>query len=212
MYASPMQRFTHLFARLAVVAAVFCATLVGAAAAHAQSVTVQLGQNATLGTILTDGTGKTLYRFTKDSANTSVCYDACAQNWPPLLTTGTPTAGTGVSGKLGTTARTDGMQQVTYDGMPLYFFAGDKSAGDTNGQNVGTVWFVINATAAAPVAAPAAPAAAPAPAAPAAAPTAPAQLPKTSGETTNLAPFALAGILALSLGGMLAYRARRQAK
>jgi predicted lipoprotein with Yx(FWY)xxD motif/plastocyanin len=107
--------------------------------------TVKVGQSGSLGTFLVDAKGMTLYLFLKDTPNTSNCYDACAQNWPPLLTSGSPVAGDGLdAAKLGTTARTDGTMQVTYNGWPLYYFAADKQAGDTNGQDVKQVWYVIS--------------------------------------------------------------------
>jgi len=83
--------------------------------------------------------------FTKDKGSTSECYAACAAAWPPLLATGPVT----ISGKftvprdLGTTTRTDGTKQVTYGGHPLYYFAGDTAAGQTKGQGVGGVWFLV---------------------------------------------------------------------
>jgi predicted lipoprotein with Yx(FWY)xxD motif len=108
--------------------------------------TVNLGKNDKLGSFLVDGKGMTLYLFTKDTTNTTVCYDKCATAWPPLLTTGTPAAGTGVdASKFGTTKRTDGTTQVTYNGWPLYYFQKDKAPGDVTGQNVGSVWFVVSA-------------------------------------------------------------------
>jgi predicted lipoprotein with Yx(FWY)xxD motif len=106
---------------------------------------VNVGQNATMGSFLVDSKGMTLYIFTKDTPNTSNCYGGCATAWPPLLTTGAPTPGTGVDdSKLGTTKRTDGTTQVTYNGLPLYYWAKDKIAGDTTGQGVPNVWYVIN--------------------------------------------------------------------
>lgn len=105
---------------------------------------VMIGKTA-LGEILVAENGKTLYMFTRDANGESACYDACAVNWPPLLTEARPQAGEGVDpAKLGTTKRKDGKLQVTYNGMPLYFWAGDSAPGDTNGQNVGGVWFVVN--------------------------------------------------------------------
>ncbi|MBK9711232.1 MAG: cupredoxin domain-containing protein [Kouleothrix sp.] len=145
--------------------------------ALAQGVTVTATNNPTLGTILTDSQGKTLYAFLKDTPNvSSACYDRCATTWPPLLIAeGNPVAGEGVNGNLlGVLVRTDGNRQVMYNGMPLYYFATDANPGDTKGQGVGKVWFVMNLDAAGTPAplpaapAPAAPAsAAPAPAAPA---------------------------------------------
>ena len=109
------------------------------------SVTVDAGQNAALGSFLVDSKGMTLYIFTKDTPNTSVCNGGCAAAWPPLLTSGAPNAGTGVTASmLGTTTRSDGTTQVTYNGMPLYYWAKDKAAGDTTGQGVQNVWFVIS--------------------------------------------------------------------
>ncbi len=108
-------------------------------------ITVNTVDNPTLGKILVNSQGMTLYLYTKDTPNTSSCYDKCAANWPPLLVTGTPTGGVDIdTAKLGTTKRTDGSTQVTYNGWPLYTYIGDKSAGDTTGQNVGSVWFVVS--------------------------------------------------------------------
>jgi len=116
------------------------------APAAAGAATVNLGENETLGSFLVDDNGMTLYLFTKDSPNTTVCYDNCAIAWPPLLTTGDPVAGEGVDASLfGTTTRTDGTVQVTYNGWPLYYYEKDKAAGDVTGQDVGGVWFVVSA-------------------------------------------------------------------
>jgi predicted lipoprotein with Yx(FWY)xxD motif len=83
--------------------------------------------------------------FTKDEPSVSNCYDQCAAAWPPLLTTNaTPTGPDSISAGLGTTTRTDGSLQVTYNGMPLYYWISDQKPGDTTGQNVGGVWFVVN--------------------------------------------------------------------
>ena len=105
---------------------------------------VNSGQTAALGSFLVDSKGITLYLYTKDTPNTSNCYGGCASYWPPLLTNGAPVAGTGVTASmLGITKRTDGTTQVTYNGWPLYYYASDKAAGDTTGENVQGVWFVI---------------------------------------------------------------------
>lgn len=106
---------------------------------------IMVAKNDTLGSFLVDDKGMTLYLYTKDTPNTTVCYDKCATAWPPLLTTGAPVAGDGADdSKLGTTTRKDGSIQVTYNGWPLYYFAKDTKAGDTTGQSVGSVWFVIS--------------------------------------------------------------------
>lgn len=107
------------------------------------NVTVQLAETD-LGEIVVDGDGNALYLFTPDAQGESTCYDGCADAWPPLI--GEATAGTGLdAGLFGSVARDDGSAQVTYNGWPLYYFAGDTSDGDTNGQGVNDVWFVLNA-------------------------------------------------------------------
>jgi predicted lipoprotein with Yx(FWY)xxD motif len=114
-------------------------------AASSGAANVMVGKSDALGSFLVDDKGMTLYLFTKDTPNTSNCYDKCATAWPPLLTTGNPVGGAGIdASKLGTTKRTDGSMQVTYAGWPLYYFAKDTKPGDTTGQNVGSVWFVIS--------------------------------------------------------------------
>jgi len=132
------------------------------APAPASGAMVNVGQDATLGSFLVDSKGMTLYLFTKDTPNTSTCYGGCAKAWPPLLTTGAPSGGAGVNASLlGTTARTDGTTQVTYNGWPLYYWAKDKAAGDTTGQGVQNVWYVIDPAGKSVTTAPAASAPAP---------------------------------------------------
>jgi predicted lipoprotein with Yx(FWY)xxD motif len=98
-----------------------------------------------LGTILVDGEGMTLYLFMPDAQGASQCVDSCASTWPPLA--GPATAGDGVDEALISTAeRPDGSAQVTYNGWPLYRFASDAAAGDTNGQGVGDIWYVVDAS------------------------------------------------------------------
>src|SRR3954451_23595756 len=98
------------------------------------------------GTVLTDDKGRVLYMFNPDNRGDSVCYDQCAAAWPPVLTTGKPTAGNGADASmLGTTTRKDGKTQVTYNKYPLYTFACDAKPGDTNGQAVKSIWWVVNA-------------------------------------------------------------------
>lgn len=109
--------------------------------ASAGAVTVEV-TSSDLGDILVDGEGVTLYVFDNDTDENSTCYDECEANWPPV--TGEATAGEGADESLlGTSERDDGTTQVTYAGHPLYYFAGDQSAGDTNGQGVGDVWWVV---------------------------------------------------------------------
>jgi len=106
---------------------------------------VALATDPKLGSILVDDKGMTLYLFTTDTPNTSSCYGKCAQFWPPLLTSGAPVGGAGLdASKFGTTTRTDGTVQATYNGWPLYYFAKDKKPGDVTGQKVQGTWFVIS--------------------------------------------------------------------
>jgi predicted lipoprotein with Yx(FWY)xxD motif len=101
--------------------------------------------SAALGEILVDGEGRTLYLFMPDAQGTPTCEGDCAGNWPPLV--GQAAAGEGVDAALiGTAQRSDGTSQVTYNGWPLYHFAGDAAAGDTNGQGINDVWFAVSAT------------------------------------------------------------------
>jgi predicted lipoprotein with Yx(FWY)xxD motif len=105
-------------------------------------------RSTSLGRVLVDGNGMTLYLFEKDTGPMSTCSGDCATEWPPLTTNGAPKAGTGVSAsKLGTTKRSDGTMQVTYNGHPLYAYVGDQNAGDTTGQGLdffGAVWYVLS--------------------------------------------------------------------
>ncbi|MFE9856360.1 hypothetical protein [Streptomyces sp. NPDC005780] len=101
-----------------------------------------------LGTILVDGDGRTLYLWEADTASESTCDGDCAKAWPPVTVTGKPLAGKGVKAALlGTTTRDDGRKEITYNGHPLYRYAGDTNAGDTNGQGsngFGAAWYVLD--------------------------------------------------------------------
>jgi predicted lipoprotein with Yx(FWY)xxD motif len=103
--------------------------------------------NSSLGSILVNSTGHTLYLFKADSSTMSACTGACASAWPPLLANGTPTTGTGLTAsKLGTITRSGGNRQVTYNGHPLYLFIKDTKPGQTTGQGVtafGAAWFAL---------------------------------------------------------------------
>ena len=102
-----------------------------------------------LGKVLVDSRGRTLYLFTKDSGTKSACSGACATAWPPLRASGKPTVSGGAKASLvGTTTRSDGKPQVTYNGHPLYSFIKDKKSGDTNGEGLtafGGSWFAVSA-------------------------------------------------------------------
>ena len=100
------------------------------------------------GAFLTSSNGRAVYLWVKDGKNMSACTGACAGAWPPVTTTGAPTAGSGVKASdLGTITRSGGTKQVTYDGHPLYFFSGDSGAGMTNGQGsdgFGAKWWLVS--------------------------------------------------------------------
>ena len=122
------------------------------AAAHAKGgnsaqATVSVATTS-LGNILVNSRGLTLYVFEKDSAAKSTCNASCAASWPPLSAAGKLTAGSGASASLlGTINRSDGRRQVTYDGHPLYLFAGDTHPGDTNGEGLtafGAAWLAVS--------------------------------------------------------------------
>jgi predicted lipoprotein with Yx(FWY)xxD motif len=112
-----------------------------------------------LGTILVNARARTLYLFAKDRSGKSMCSGSCAKFWPPLVATARPTAGHGVKASLlGRTRRSDGRMQVTYNKHPLYTFALDKSAGQTNGEgssNFGAKWYAVSARGTAVIKAPA---------------------------------------------------------
>jgi predicted lipoprotein with Yx(FWY)xxD motif len=115
------------------------------AAVAASDAAVQLVDNP-LGTILVDGKGMTLYLFTKDTATTSNCAGACLTAWPPLTATSVPKVGTGLDAASFTLADgAAGTKLLTFNGHPLYYFAKDTKPGDTTGQKVGGVWFVLDA-------------------------------------------------------------------
>jgi predicted lipoprotein with Yx(FWY)xxD motif len=110
--------------------------------------TVSLGKTK-LGMILVNSRGHTLYLFAKDRNGESACSGSCAKFWPPLLSSRKPTAGAGVkSSLLGTTRRSDGRLQVTYNRHPLYTYALDKRAGQTRGEGnlaFGARWYAVSA-------------------------------------------------------------------
>ncbi len=101
---------------------------------------------SSLGEIVVDGTGMTVYVFDKDAqgATTSACTGECIANWPAVTTESAEPAVEGVTGEVGTIDAADGSKQLTLDGWPLYTFAGDTSPGDVNGQGVNGVWWVVS--------------------------------------------------------------------
>jgi predicted lipoprotein with Yx(FWY)xxD motif len=104
-------------------------------------------ENSSLGRILDDSQGRTLYLFQRDTGTKSACFGPCATNWPPVRSAN-PTVGSGADASMiGTTKRSDGKPQVTYNGHPLYTFKGDSGPGDTSGQGIsafGGLWYAVS--------------------------------------------------------------------
>src|SRR5215831_14338883 len=115
--------------------------------------TIQTAKVPGVGTVLTNGDGVTLYLFEADTGTTSACTGACAAAWPPVITSGNATGTMGAtSSMLGTTTRDDGTTQVTYNGHPLYTYAGDTGSGQANGEGLNTyggLWYAVNTAGAA---------------------------------------------------------------
>lgn len=149
-----------LFSILAAMAMILSACMSSATPAQTSSVTlpvsnptaaasnvptIEVVTDPSLGKILADGNGNTLYIFTKDAPDQSNCDAKCLANWPPLVSSGTPKLGPGVDASLiGTAVLADGAKIVTYDHMPLYYFINDTLPGQTSGQDVGSVWYVVS--------------------------------------------------------------------
>jgi predicted lipoprotein with Yx(FWY)xxD motif len=132
---------------------VCCAALLGAAAATAASHAVRAAvgvRTTTLGKVLVDRNGHTLYLFEKDKRGMSSCAGSCASFWPPLVANGKPVVGAGVKRSLlGTTKRSDSRRQITYRGHPLYRFSLDTRAGQTKGEGLdafGAHWYAVSPT------------------------------------------------------------------
>lgn len=127
-----------------------CSTETSAPAPVKTSVTLELKENATFGMHLTTSANSSLYLFSNDSkgAESSACNDACAATWPAFTFDAEASelvTGQGLDqSKLGSFKRADGKTQITYNGWPLYTFSKDAAPGDTNGQGVGGVWFLVN--------------------------------------------------------------------
>jgi predicted lipoprotein with Yx(FWY)xxD motif len=129
-----------------VIGAVAAFAAVASAATSMSRATVET-HSSSLGKIIVDANGRTLYLFEKDKHDRSACSGQCASFWPPLLTGGKPIAGTGVKASLlGTTRRSNGTMQVTYAGHPLYRFVKDTKTGQTKGEGTkffGAEWYVL---------------------------------------------------------------------
>jgi predicted lipoprotein with Yx(FWY)xxD motif len=120
--------------------------LAATGAAFAEQEKLMTQKSSSNGTYLSDDEGHAVYMFTADSKDMSKCTDACAKAWPPMMTSGAPIAESGVNTALLGTIPRDGSMQVTYAGMPLYYFSGDKAAGTTAGQGIdhfGGKWYLV---------------------------------------------------------------------
>jgi predicted lipoprotein with Yx(FWY)xxD motif len=115
--------------------------------AGASGGTVIKTASTSAGTVLTNGSGRAVYLWVKDTGDMSNCNGACAGAWPPVTTTGAATAsGAAKASDLGTITRSDGSKQVTYDGHPLYYFSGDSGPGTAAGQGsdgFGAKWWLV---------------------------------------------------------------------
>ena len=135
---------------LRLVATVVVAAALAAVAASAQAAPVAAARltvrSSKYGKALFGPSGKVVYVFGADRGSTSHCYGVCAKAWPPLLTSAAPLAGPGVEAKLlGTTKRSDGALQVTYNGRPLYYYEADK-VGKIMCQHAnmhGVLWLIV---------------------------------------------------------------------
>jgi predicted lipoprotein with Yx(FWY)xxD motif len=136
--------------RIRIAPAILVALVVATAAAAAVPPHAKVMLRSTsLGSVLADARGHSLYLFGADKGSKSACYGQCAAVWPPLLSAGSPVAGTGLKKALLTTAkRKDGRLQVVYAGHPLYFFSGDSKAGQVTGEGIvhfGGTWYAVDA-------------------------------------------------------------------
>lgn len=122
-------------------------TAPSAAAPSSAATAVLSAATGSVGPYLTGANGMTLYTYKPDASNPgkSVCTGGCAATWPPFVVPAgqSPTAGAGVTGSIATIVRDDSSTQVTYKGLPVYYFTGDSAAGDTKGQGIGGIWFVV---------------------------------------------------------------------
>ncbi len=105
---------------------------------------LNISQSSPFGSYLIGKNGMTVYAYTMDSKNKSVCYADCENQWPPFHLSGTNLSVMGVNNEmLKSIQRTDGTTQLTYNGWPLYYFYQDQKPGDTNGQGMKSIWYLI---------------------------------------------------------------------
>ncbi len=156
MRMSPAARLAAGAGGAAAVAVLAAACSSGGGSSSAPASPAASGSGATVirtastsgGAVLTDGSGRAVYLWVKDTGNTSTCSGACASAWPPVTATGSVTAaGSASASDLGTSTRPDGTKQVTYNGHPLYYYAGDSGAGMASGQgsdSFGAKWWLVS--------------------------------------------------------------------
>ena len=131
--------------------AVFAIGIIGVRGQQETTPTVAVSGDPALGQILTDPDGRTLYVFARDEPGESYCYDDCTTVWQPFLAHGDAVAPPNLVGSLGTMARDDGGIQVTYNEMPLYYYAGDMAPGDRNGNGADALWSVVRTSGGGPI-------------------------------------------------------------
>ena len=140
--STPAVAATSAATKAATAAASPSAQVTQQAAAGGAPATVMIADTS-LGKVLTDDKGMTLYTYKNDVAGSgkSACAAACLANWPALtVASGTPAKPAGLTGDLAVITRDDGAMQVTYNGLPLYRFVNDKAPGDTKGDGVAGIW------------------------------------------------------------------------
>ena len=140
MYNFIIKKTTFLFLTL-LIAGFTLAT--GSLLNAGEIIGVKVAEKAEIGKYLTDGKGITLYRFTNDTEGVSNCTGGCLVNWPAFYVDPTAVVEGCETSDFGFIKREDGSEQTTYKGMPLYYFINDKNPGDTNGQGLKDVWYVV---------------------------------------------------------------------
>jgi predicted lipoprotein with Yx(FWY)xxD motif len=121
-----------------------CVLALAAGPARADHHTVKVAKNDKIGSYLTDAKGMAIYTFKKDTAGKSACAGDCVQKWPLYYREKVGVSGDLKADDFGTITRDDGKKQTTYKGMPLYYFSGDKAAGETSGQGFRDLWTVAS--------------------------------------------------------------------
>jgi len=141
-YEARRQEMLKFNVKILIVLLLVCS--IGMLFAQSQKTAVMVATKAGVGSYLTDAKGMTLYYFTRDSKGKSVCTNGCTDIWPVFNTDTLTLPSSLKKADFGQITRPDGKKQITFRGYPLYYYSIDKKAGDTNGQGIGNVWFVIN--------------------------------------------------------------------